>query len=334
MKTSSRHHRMSGLAIWTIAGFLCHSPLRGATPMDAPVAEGKVTEIECEYALDEKVLLDRLDNRADKGVYHYTVYVPPGYSQNPERRYPCLFIFSPGGNAQLGAVKDYAAKREWVVVMLKESRNGPIGPGQGNFLAAHDDVVKRLRIQEGLKVVTGLSGGARGCAGIVGARPGFAGIILQGAGFNYYQNGKYHLTSLKEHKDLRVYALFGETDSNTIEIPRLEKRLPNYTKFKVELFKGGHEWAPADSMERALDWVVADAKPLTPAKPRGTRVPFSSVRPARTWTSTQGTTIEASLLSSEPGHASLKTADGRTLRVPIAGLSTADAAYIDTQLPQ
>ena len=41
------------------------------------------------------------------------------------------------------------AQTHHVVVMLIESRNGPWAPTIGNFFAAHDDVVRRIRIREG-----------------------------------------------------------------------------------------------------------------------------------------------------------------------------------------
>ena len=266
-------------------------------------------------------------------MYHYTVYVPNGYAAHPEKHYPCLFIFSPSGNAQLGTVKDYVAKNEWVAVMLKESKNGPVGPASGNFLAAHDDVVKRLRIKEGSKVVTGLSGGARGASHMVGARAGFAGIILQGAGFNFYENGKYNTTALKEHRSLRVYVLFGETDSNIKETKWLEDRLPNYTKLKIETFKGGHVWAPADAMDIALEWVMETVNEAeAEERAKRTDVPLKTTRPTRPWTATMGAVFEASLLRTERGFVYLKAADGMERKVPVSALIQADRDYITSMI--
>ena len=89
-----------------------------------------------------------------------------------------MFIASPSGNASMGAMAERLKSGGYVVVMLVESKNGPWGPIVGNFLAAHDDVVQRVRIQEGLKFATGMSGGARASSVFVQARPGFAGLIL------------------------------------------------------------------------------------------------------------------------------------------------------------
>ena len=312
--------------------FTSKSP--AVTPMDTPIKDGGLTEIECAYDLDEKKLFAKMDMTADKGVYHYTVYVPADYSTNPQKQYPCLFIFSPNGNAQLGAVKDYVAKNQWIAVMLKESKNGPMAPSCANFLAAHDDAVKRLRIKEGSKVVTGLSGGARAASHVVGARPGFAGMILQGAGFNYYGNGEYVTVSLKQNKSLRVFVLFGDTDSNIKESKWLEDRLPNFTKLKIVTFKGGHDWAPAESMEQALTWVMEKVvENETATKPKITQVPLDATRPARTWTATTGAVFQGSLLRSEGDFVYLKATDGSERKVLISFLGPADQTYISSMIP-
>lgn len=323
--------------LFLMASLLCCFSKRSfaTTPMDTPIKEGSLTEIECEYTLNEKILYSKLDIAPDKGIYHYSVFVPTGYSTNPEKRYPCLFICSPSGNAPLGAVKDYVTKNQWIAVMLKESKNGPGGPCYGNFLAAHDDVVARLRIEEGSKVVTGLSGGARVASQIAGARPGFVGLILQCAGFSQHANGKYNINSLKLNKAIKVYGLFGETDMNLKESGWLENQLPNYTKLKIEKFKGGHEWAPADSMERALDWVLAEVNAQKQAsKPKITTVPLDTTRPLRTWTATMGATFEASLLRTDISFAYLKAADDTERKVPISALIPADRTYISSLIPQ
>ena len=312
--------------------FSAKSP--AVTPMDTPIKDGGLTEIECAYDLDEKKLFAKLDLSADKGVYHYTVYVPTDYSANSQKSYPCLFIFSPNGNAQLGAVKDYVAKNQWIAVMLKESKNGPMAPACANFLAAHDDAVKRLRIKEGSKVVTGLSGGARAASHVVGARSGFAGMILQGAGFNYYENGEFVTVALKQNKALRVFVLFGDTDSNIKESKWLEDRLPNYTKLKIVTFKGGHDWAPAESMEQGLTWVMEKVVENEAAtKPKTNSIPLDTTRPARTWTATTGAVFEGALLRSEGNSVYLKAKDGSERKVLISFPIPADQTYISSLIP-
>jgi hypothetical protein len=245
----------------------------GTTPMETPVPDEKITTIECEYQLDEKDM-KRFDVMPAKGTYHYKVYLPPGYNSDKDTAYPCIFVASPSGNAPMTNLAEKSKKDKFIVIMLAESKNGPIEPNMGNFLAAHDDAVKRFRIQEGLKIATGLSGGARGSSTNAGMRPGFCGIILQAAGFVQYQTGAqkghYDTTSLEKYKDLAVYAVFGKNDNNKSELPNLKKEFPSYTEFETESFDGGHEWAPAECMNNGIDWLfnkVLTAESIKKNKP-------------------------------------------------------------------
>ena len=63
------------------------------------------------------------------GIYHYKLWLPHGYLAQPHRHWPCVFIASPFGNARMGNMAE-SLKRTHVLVMLVESRNGP--------MAAHD----------------------------------------------------------------------------------------------------------------------------------------------------------------------------------------------------
>ena len=52
-----------------------------------------------------------------------------------------------------------------------------------------------------------------------------------------------------------VYGLFGAQDPNRREASRIRRRLPLHTRSLVEIWEGGHDWAPGPSFERALAWV-------------------------------------------------------------------------------
>ncbi|MCX5677078.1 MAG: hypothetical protein NTX87_18980 [Planctomycetota bacterium] len=219
----------------------------GATPADAPLPEGQETTIECEYNKDEPGIQGEFGITPAKGTYHYKVYVPAGYGKDANRRYPCIFISDAGGNAKMGGMAARLKRDEWIVVMLVEAKNGPDEPILGNFLAAHDDAVTRLRIQEGLKYATGCSGGARASSLYIGLRPGFAGALLQAAGFA----GTYR--SVQKYKHLAIYATFGDKDMNLSENDELKRTLAGM-RFRSEVFQGGHQWAPTECTDRAFDW--------------------------------------------------------------------------------
>ena len=222
--------------------------------------ENETTTVECSYDKDEPAIARAYENRPDKGVYHYNVFIPEGYHAHTNVYYPCIFINSPGGDAPMDNVRQFAQDRRWIVIMLVESRNGPSGPSIGNFLAAHDDVIKKLRIMEGRKILTGFSGGAREASLQVGMRPGFAGVILQGAAFNQFteppqRRGRYNVEAVRQNNKLLVCGIFGDSDENLSEIKRLKKGLPASTLSMFMTFAGGHDWAPVEKMQAALDWI-------------------------------------------------------------------------------
>jgi hypothetical protein len=183
-------------------------------------------------------------------TYHYDLYVPQGYNADPEKYYPVIFICSPGGNAVMGNMEGWIKAHRWLAVMLVEARNGPSDINDANFYAAHDNVVKRARIGEKRKYVTGLSGGARMAArfAVRKYRSGIHGLFLQAAGSTliYYE----HVI----RPDLYIFASFGNTDFNLYELDYMLAAMPPHL-FNYEVFIGGHEWAPVPTAERALTWL-------------------------------------------------------------------------------
>ncbi len=251
-----------------LAAFLLFTAAARAeiSPMDTALPEDKITLISCEYTAKEKYN----GKTVDKEPWHYKVYIPKDYDKNKDQKYPCLFICSPSGNAGLHGAAQFVKENKWLAVMLVESKNGPTLTCIGNFRAAYDDAARRLRLKPGELYITGLSGGARFASLAVGDRPGFAGLILQGAGLA--QNGsEYDVQPFRKNKKLILYALFGDKDSNCVEIDRVKKILPKWVKNVFEKFPGGHTWAPEPAMTKALEWMVENnqTKPkslMPPAK--------------------------------------------------------------------
>jgi hypothetical protein len=205
------------------------------TPADAPLASGGLTRITCLYRGTDP--------------YHYQLWLPANYAAAPTKAWPTLFIASPGGKATMGNMTDWIKRHGYIAVMLEESRNGDWEPSVGNFIAAHDDVVKRVRVAEGKKVATGMSGGARACSVFVGLRPGFGGLLLQGAG--YAPVGPNGASPVAGIKVAALAATFGEKDSNYVEGPRMKRLFGD--RMELFEFRGGHQWAPKETVEEALD---------------------------------------------------------------------------------
>ena len=226
---------------------------------EVALAEEKEMEIACEWRKtltmrEVPVFESRRECDAAMGSYHYKLWLPKGYLAQPERRWPCMFIASPGGNAEMGNM-GARLRRDYVVAMLVESKNGEWAPIVGNFLAAHDDLVKRVRVQEGLKFATGMSGGAAAASLFVQLRDGFAGVILQGGGFATDASKTYIFSGIRKTPGFLVGQIFGESDQYRGQIERLKGMLPTSARFFQQTFPGGHEWAPADKFSAAVDWM-------------------------------------------------------------------------------
>lgn len=230
------------------------------TPLAEPVPEETETLIACALAkapstFEAPIFESPRDAEATKGVYHYKLWLPKGYAASgPAKRFPCMFILSPDGDASMGSMAEHLKAKGYVVVLLVESRNGPWAPIVGNFLAAHDDVVRRVRVEEGRKFATGFSGGARAASLLAQARPGFGGVILQGAG-GAQARGNYLVAGMQRNPRLQVAVAMGSADGNAGEVARLKAAFNNPARFQAFEFAGGHEWAPREAIERAMAWI-------------------------------------------------------------------------------
>ncbi len=226
------------------------------TPLTPVPADDTKTSITCELTVApnwKSVPVLENQNEADsmKGTYHYELWLPIGYNAAPTKAWPCIFIMSPRGPAKMKTMKPYFEAHGFIVVVLDEARNGPWEPIVGNFLAAHDDVVKRVRVADGQKYATGFSGGARGSSVFVQLRPGFRGLLLQGAGLSSDKKGNYHASGIVSNSKLHVAMTIGNADGNKVEVPRV-KQLMGGGRCKVFEFEGAHEWAPTEVFEKAM----------------------------------------------------------------------------------
>jgi hypothetical protein len=251
--------KLSGIIITAVFVLISRLPAGAeATPLTEPLVEGKEMMVTCELTQPPKrqevpILKTQQDLNATKGTYHYRLWLPKGYLADQTKRWPCMFIMSPVGNGQMVEMASYLKPR-FVVVLLMEAKNGPEPPILGNFLAAHDDVIKRVRIQEGQKFATGLSGGARGSSEFVQARPGFCGLIMQAAGAAYDDSGNYLVNGIRSNPRIYCVMTMGDADSNKGEIAKMKAVMPP-TRFKVLEFKGGHAFAPRALFEEAMAWI-------------------------------------------------------------------------------
>lgn len=233
------------------------------TPLNAPLPEETEIPITCELTKAPTISETRIfetpkDADTTKGIWHYKLWLPKGYAANTLKKWPCMFIMSPNGNANMGAMADHLKTKGYIVVLLVDSKNGPWGPVVGNFLAAHDDVIKRARVDETKKLATGHSGGARGSSLFVQARPGFCGVILQSAGPASIRSG-YDVSGFQRNGKLYVAMTMGFSDGNFSEVARTQSAFNNPSRFRSFEFQGGHAWAPKDVFEQAITWIEGKA---------------------------------------------------------------------------
>jgi predicted esterase len=212
------------------------------TPLDLVIKEGVETRIACDHNGGYSKYAD---------VYHYRVVLPKGYHADANKTWPAIFVASPGGKASMGHMADWIKKRGYIALLLDESKNGPWDPSVGNFLAANQDAEQRFRLTPGRKICTGFSGGARASSIFVSIGDNFGGVILQGAGTGALDNGFRGLTGVQ----IPVVVTMGKKDTNRGEIKTLRETQGD--RLEVFEFEGGHQWAPKEVIEKALDFVDA-----------------------------------------------------------------------------
>ena len=212
-----------------------------ATPLDAPLVPGETMLIAAPLADTASPLL------------HYRLWIPPDYDRRPDSRYPVMFIAAPGGDADMGEMAARLKRERWLVAMLVESRNRS-NAWMANFIAAHDDLLRRARVDEAMRFCTGLSGAAKVCSVFPRLRPGFRGMVLQAAG-----PWEPRLFAEAANSRTTVFGTFGSLDFNRGHSFRIRRGLPPTTRPMVEVWDGDHAWAPAAVFDRALDWLLAVA---------------------------------------------------------------------------
>ena len=220
-----------GIAVAALA--LAGSPVRGAD------------------RLTPGVLIDRVPLTANPEE-SYALYLPSGYS--PDRPAPILYGFDPRARGRVPVERFQAAAERygWVVVGSNASRNGiAVGDIIGRLWG---DTHARIAIDPRRVYATGFSGGARVASGMgLASRDQVAGVVAFGAGLP---------SGARLPKDVRVL-FFGGAGLDDFNLPEMRQlaadldaaAIPN----RLELWEGGHEWAPPALCTVALEWLELGA---------------------------------------------------------------------------
>ena len=184
----------------------------------------------------------------------YSLYLPSNYS--PARRWPLIAAFDPGarGNVPVEHFKEAAERYGFIVCGSNNSRNGPMAPTGEAAKAMLGDVAARFAIDDKRVYLTGFSGGARAATTLAVWLSGqIAGVIGCGAGL---AEGIAPSSSLP----FIYYGTVGNEDFNYPEIKQLDRALESASvTHHVDVFDGGHSWAPAEVCVRAVEWMELQA---------------------------------------------------------------------------
>ena len=208
-------------------------PLRGESELFGRVLE----EVVCEADATQR----------------YALYVPSGYA--PQKKWPVIFCFDPSARGKIPVERLQAAaeKYGYVVVGSLNSRNGPYAANAAATQAMVKDVSAHFSIDAQRIYTAGMSGGARVATGL--ALSGLAkGVIACGAGFPVLPGG------IPKEVNFAFWGAAGTEDFNYAELRRLDDELAERKKtHRIVFFEGGHEWASAELLSNAVEWLELQA---------------------------------------------------------------------------
>jgi len=186
----------------------------------------------------------------------YALYLPSNYTA--DRRWPILYAFDPAarGRVAVETFQEAAEKCGYIVVGSNNSRNGPWEPNLAAIRALWTDTHTRFSLDERRIYTTGFSGGARVAVSIGEALTGqVAGVIACGAGFPLAPSQKPG-----KGTPFVFFATAGIRDFNFRELRELDKTLASLgLTHRLEVFNGGHQWAPKELAAEALEWMEIQA---------------------------------------------------------------------------
>jgi len=182
----------------------------------------------------------------------YALYLPSNYT--PAKKWPIVYTFDPMAQGTVPAekYKDLAERYGYILVASNNSRNGSWYDSIRAALAIWQDTHVRFSLAPRRAYATGFSGGARvACALGRMARGEVAGVIGMGAGFplGAGQGPSVDLPFI-------FYGTVGIRDFNYPEMMQLHRTLTDLNiVHRVEVFDGGHDWAPLPVFVEAIEWM-------------------------------------------------------------------------------
>ena len=192
---------------------------------------------------------------ASDPVESYALYLPTRYT--PGKPWPIIYTFDPEAHGifPVKLYKDAAEKYGYIIAASNNSRNFQKDAISRAADAIWQDTHTRLVIDPRRIYMMGFSGGAR-VATTLALRCencAVAGVIAHGAG---YPDPSSRLA--KDH--FAYFGFIGDKDFNWPELMQLRrtKEVVN-APFRLKVYDGEHQWAPAALFEESLEWLQLKA---------------------------------------------------------------------------
>jgi len=178
----------------------------------------------------------------------YALFLPSQYSK--AKLWPIIYFFDPAGRGRrpLGLYKEVAEQYGFIVAGSNNSRN--FGSDQSKAVnAVWEDTHRRLALDDHRSYAGGFSGGARVAGAMALSSPSeIAGVIAHGAGYPSNRSGS--------KDELPYFFAVGDEDFNWPEVMNIRReREEQGSPYRVQVFRGRHQWAPAAVMEEALQYM-------------------------------------------------------------------------------
>jgi dienelactone hydrolase len=192
----------------------------------------------------------------------YALYLPSIYTT--AMRWPIIYAFDPeaDGKTPVELYKDIAEKYGFVIAGSNNSRNFSNNESSKSMSAMWRDTHSRLALDEHRIYTTGFSGGARMAGAMaMSCKPcQIAGVIAHGAGYPSLH---------KPGGDGMLYFFaVGDRDFNWPEVIAIRReREEQGARYRVRVYPGRHQWAPAEIMEDAMEWMTLSSMRLGTATP-------------------------------------------------------------------
>lgn len=191
----------------------------------------------------------------------YDVFLPPGYSTNGPPL-PILYTFAPNGGGMVSSFLTAAGSMNIILVGLTGSQNSwPWNPVLKEMYAVARDVRRRVLFDPTAEFASGLSGGGENT--YIFSRmwsQHVAGVLPMGG---WLGNINFYFSTDRVQTNLLVARTTGTSDTATLFYNPIDSNYLASCGAVVQdwIFPGGHETAPVNVQEAALQWLLTNRIP-------------------------------------------------------------------------